>query len=118
MNNQSKTPFPRINPLMLDDNIDCVNYLNIGKAVAQANQPDHERHHCMTLCVLVLKNGFVVTGESSCVSLENYDEETGRDVAFENAREKLWPLMGYALRDHMHYQGSTAWAQPAKEQGQ
>lgn len=51
----------------------------------------------LTFCVLVLKNGFTVTGESACVSPENFDAQIGRDIARANAIEKLWPLMGFKL---------------------
>lgn len=56
----------------------------------------------LTFCVLVLRNGFTVTGESACVSPENFDAETGRKIARQNAVAKIWPLMGYALRDKLH----------------
>lgn len=52
----------------------------------------------LTICVLVLRNGFTVTGESACASPENFDAETGRDIARQNAVQKIWPLMGYELR--------------------
>ena len=52
----------------------------------------------LTFCVLVLRNGFTVTGESACASPENFDAEIGRRVARENAVQKIWPLMGYELR--------------------
>lgn len=52
----------------------------------------------MTFCVLVLRNGFAVTGESSCVNPETFNTEVGREVARENAINKIWPLMGYELR--------------------
>lgn len=55
----------------------------------------------LTICVLVLRNGFTVTGESSCASPENFDAELGQRIAFEHAREKLWPLLGYALRQRL-----------------
>ena len=56
----------------------------------------------LTFCVLVLRNGFTVTGESACVSPENFDAEIGRRVARENAISKLWPLLGDALKDKLH----------------
>jgi hypothetical protein len=56
----------------------------------------------LTFCVLVLRNGFTVTGESACVSPENFDAEVGRKVARANAINKIWPLLGYALRDRVH----------------
>lgn len=57
---------------------------------------------CLTVCALTLRNGYTVTGESACVSLENFDAEIGRKVARANAREKLWPLLGFRLRDELH----------------
>ena len=53
----------------------------------------------LTFCVLVLRNGFTVTGESACASPENFDAEIGRRIARENAVAKIWPLLGFRLRD-------------------
>ena len=55
----------------------------------------------LTFCVLVLHNGFTVTGESACASPENFDAELGRKIARQNAVQKLWPLMGYALKERL-----------------
>lgn len=55
----------------------------------------------LTFCVLVLKNGFTVTGESACASPENFDAEIGRKIARQNAVQKIWPLMGYALKQSL-----------------
>jgi len=55
----------------------------------------------LTFCVLALKNGFTVTGESACASPENYDAAIGRKIARENAKQKLWPLLGYALKNRL-----------------
>lgn len=52
----------------------------------------------LTVCCLTLKNGFTVTGESACVSPENFDAELGRKIARGNAKQKIWALEGYALR--------------------
>jgi len=57
--------------------------------------------HLLTFCVLVLKNGFTVTGESACASPENFNEEIGRKVARANAVNKVWPLLGFRLRDEL-----------------
>ena len=58
----------------------------------------------MTLCVLTLKNGFQVTGESAAVSMANFDKEIGRKVARENARDKVWSLVGILLKNHTCYE--------------
>ncbi len=55
----------------------------------------------LTFCVLTLRNGFTVTGESACASPENFDAEVGRKIARENAKQKIWPLMGYQLREQL-----------------
>lgn len=56
----------------------------------------------LTFCVLVLRNGFTVTGESACASPENFDAELGCKIARQNAINKVWPLMGYALKQRLH----------------
>lgn len=55
----------------------------------------------LTFCVLVLRNGFTVTGESACASPENFDAELGRKIARQNAVQKMWPLMGYELKNKL-----------------
>ena len=55
----------------------------------------------LTFCVLVLRNGFTVTGESACASYENFDAKIGRRIARENAVQKIWPLMGYELKSKL-----------------
>ncbi|HEY8331562.1 MAG TPA: Gp49 family protein [Pseudomonas sp.] len=55
----------------------------------------------LTFCVLVLRNGFTVTGESACASPENFDAEIGRKIARQNAVQKIWPLLGFRLRDQL-----------------
>ena len=55
----------------------------------------------LTFCVLVLRNGFTVTGESACASPENFNSEIGRRIARENAVSKVWPLLGYALKEKL-----------------
>lgn len=58
----------------------------------------------LTFCVLVLKNGFTVTGESACASPENFDAEIGKKNAYDNAREKIWLLEGYLLKEKLNHQ--------------
>lgn len=53
----------------------------------------------LTVCCLTLQNGFTVTGESAAASPENYDEEIGRRLARDQARNKIWAFEGYALRN-------------------
>ena len=52
----------------------------------------------ITFCVLVLRNGFTVTGEAYCADPAKFNAETGRIEARQNAVQKIWPLMVYELR--------------------
>ena len=60
----------------------------------------------LTFCVLVLRNGFTVTGESACASPENFDAEIGRKIARQNAVSKVWPLLGFLLKEKLHGQST------------
>ncbi len=57
----------------------------------------------LTVCCLTLQNGFTVTGESACASPENYNAELGEKIAKENARDKIWALEGYLLKQKLAY---------------
>lgn len=56
---------------------------------------------CLTVCCLTLQNGFTVTGESACASPENFNAELGQKIAKQNARDKIWALEGYLLRQKL-----------------
>lgn len=56
----------------------------------------------VTVCCLTLRNGFTVIGESACASAANFDAELGRKIARDNARNKIWQLEGYLLRQRLH----------------
>jgi len=55
----------------------------------------------LTVCCLTLQNGFTVTGESACASPENFNAEIGQKIARDNARNKIWALEGYLLKDKL-----------------
>ena len=95
---------PRITPADIEANIVSEHYFTAG-AVALGDLEDGARPmdtlDLLTFCVLVLRNGFTVTGESACASPENFNAEIGRKIARENAVAKVWPLMGYELRSKL-----------------
>ena len=62
----------------------------------------HRLSEVLTVCVLTMSNGFVVTGESACADPSNFDAEIGRTIARANAFDKLWALEGYFLRERLH----------------
>lgn len=94
---------PRITPADIEANIVAQHFFTAaeGSKAATPHQPVHESLRLLTFCVLVLRNGFTVTGESACASPENFDAELGRKIAWQNAINKVWPLMGYELRTRL-----------------
>jgi hypothetical protein len=71
-----------------------------------------------TVCVLTLKNGFTVTGESACVVPENFNADRGREVAMKKAREKVMMLEGYLLRQRIYDDAAQSRSQTAPENAQ
>mgnify|MGYP005867899863 CR=1 FL=1 len=55
----------------------------------------------LTVCCLTLNNGFNVTGTSATASIEYFDKEVGQDIAFKNARDKVWELECYLLKEKL-----------------
>lgn len=82
---------PRLTPELIDEAI-CVAQYHVFTGT------------CLTVCCITLKNGFTVTGESACASPENYNKEIGEEIAFTNAREKIWLLEGYLLKQKLSQQ--------------
>lgn len=79
---------PRLNPDWIDGTIDSEQYHVFPGTT-------------MTVCALTLRNGYIVTGESAAASPQNFDKEIGRKIARDNARNKIWALEGYLLRQHL-----------------
>ena len=114
---------PRVTPNDLTENITRIHYFTAADGVvgafvnAQIAQgrgvyPDEigkiqTQLTLLTFCVIILRNGFTVTGESACASPENFDAEVGRKIALENAKQKIWPLMGYALKQKLSKGGAA-----------
>jgi hypothetical protein len=102
---------PRVTPADIEANIASEHYFTAADGVYQAGRgSDYTEAEwtaikgplgLLTFCVLVLRNGFTVTGESACASSENFDAELGRKIARQNAVAKVWPLMGYELRSKL-----------------
>ena len=80
---------PRLTPDHIDSVIAGETYTNL---------PDGRT----VICQLTLKNGFTVTGESACASPENFNAEIGQKIAYENARNKIWQLEGYLLKEKLY----------------
>ena len=83
---------PRITPADIEANIV---HTEIVKHVSAGGQ-------IMRWAVITTRNGYAVTGRPSvAVSPANDNAELGEKMAVDNARNELWPLMGYALKDRL-----------------
>lgn len=96
----------------IEAKIKSVIYLNVGAGVEATDggvteQDVIDNLNLVTLCVIILENGFKVEGVSACVDPTNYNEEIGRKCAYENAFEKIWQLEGYMLRQAMYEDAQT-----------
>lgn len=98
---------PRITPDHIKSKVVSESYINAGEAVTDNGEPFHDSLRLLTFCVLVLENGFTVTGESACASPENFNEEIGRKIAYDNAIDKVWLLEGYLLKQNLHEQAQS-----------
>lgn len=90
---------PRITPSHIEDTIKDCYFINAGEALGLATVSSPL--NLLTICTLVLKNGFTVTGESACASPENFNAQIGQEIAFNNAKEKVWLLEGYLLKQKL-----------------
>lgn len=82
------SPAPRITEQDICARITEVKYTHVFETV--------------TICNIKLDNGFSVRGESACVNPENYNQEIGETIAYDNAFGKLWPFFGFALAERQH----------------
>lgn len=96
---------PRITPADIEANIRSEFYFTAQNGVIGANSAKNggvePELTLLTFCVMILRNGFTITGESACASPANFDAEVGRKIARQNALQKMWPLMGYELRSKL-----------------
>ena len=80
---------PRLTPAHIDSVIRAIDYIVLpcGRT---------------TICQLTLMNGYTITGESASVSKENFNEAIGKEIAYNNARDKIWMLEGYLLKQKLY----------------
>lgn len=90
---------PRLTPGHIDAQIVAEYWGRASDLFSQT--PIVDSMKCLTIYVMVLKNGFTIVGKSACASPANYDAELGRKIAKEDARRQIWALEGYLLRSQL-----------------
>jgi hypothetical protein len=56
---------------------------------------------CLTICVYLLRNGAIVTGEAIADHPDVYDHTKGMELAREDAKRKIWRLETYVQRNKL-----------------
>jgi|SRR6185312_14851988 len=98
----AKATHPRVSLADMEGKVAREHYFTAGQAVrALSALEDGSPLDILTICILVMRNGFTVIGKSAPASPENFDTEKGRRFAYEDAIKQLWPLEGYALRERL-----------------
>ena len=92
---------PKVTPQAIRDEIASVTYFTAAEGAIAAGQPTNESLELLTLCVITLRNGFTVLGKSACASPENFDRLMGQEIAYNDAFNQVWALMGYELRSQL-----------------
>lgn len=63
----------------------------------------------LTICVITLVNGYTVTGESGCIDPSIFNEARGKEIAYANAFDKLWGILGYAEKQRWYEETQLSW---------
>lgn len=79
---------PRLTPELIDAQIKYVEYWRVPNTTT-------------TVCAMVLQNNFTIIGQSAAASMANFDEEIGKQIAYQDAREQIWKLEGYVLKNKL-----------------
>lgn len=98
---------PRVRLADIEAAIGGIYYATALRALSdEALSPEHLRplEH-LTICVVVMRNGFVVVGKSAPASPENFNQDLGKRFSYEDAIRQLWPLLGFNLRQKFHEAG-------------
>lgn len=104
----ARSTHPRVSLADMEGQIANETYFTAGDAVralkmemTRALNDGDKPLDVLTICILVMRNGFTIIGKSAPASPENFDAEKGKRFAYEDAIKQLWPLEGYALRERL-----------------
>ena len=99
-------PERKLTKEFLESEIDKTEYNRLGGTI--------------THCTITTKSGFTFTGESACVDPNNFNQEIGEQVAYDNAFEKMWMPYGFwlhkALAEYDNLPTNTAQEEWLKEE--
>ena len=77
----------------VDNSIEKVEYQKLGRK--------------MTVALVTMTNGHEIVGKAGCVDPDNYKQEIGEKIALEDAKDQIWPLLGFNLQQKLYDCGVT-----------
>ena len=60
--------------------------------------PEEHPLYTMTLCFLVLKNGYISVGKTAAADPKNVNIELAKKFSYDDAIRQLWPVLAYEKR--------------------
>jgi hypothetical protein len=90
---------PRVSLADIEASIGGVFHMTGDKAIGDA--PQMPSLALLSICIIVMRNGFTIIGKSAPASAANFNADLGRRLAYEDAVRQIWPLMGFALRERL-----------------
>lgn len=79
--------FPRVTKELIEAKIASVEYRTLDTVPG------------LTICLIVMHNGFFFLGKSAPVDIRNFDPKIGEHFAYEDAFKQIWSHEGYLLKD-------------------
>lgn len=92
----------RVSLASIEAKIEAIYHITGSEAIKYKDAPVLECLDRLSICIIVMRNGFMVIGKSAPASPLNYNPELGKRFSYEDAIRQLWPLEGYALRETLY----------------
>ena len=97
---------PRVTLMDIENAMGAVYHFNAHEAVMLLKCPAVHDLRTLSICLVVMRNGFMIVGKSAPTSPANFNQELEQRLAYEDCVRQIWPLMGFALRDRLSAAGS------------
>jgi hypothetical protein len=97
----------RVNSVIASEHYFTATEALVGQARGPEWQAVPRQMDMLTFCVLVLKNGFTVSGEAYCQDPAFFDVVQGRQAARADAVSKIWPVEIYLMKQLQSEQEQT-----------
>lgn len=107
MTHEPKPRLPRVPMVELQSKMEDVTFLQGEDFFAftdSSSQITKDQFAVLTVCVIVMKNGFVAIGKSAPSTPRNFDPEWGRKLAYDDAVRQLYRYEGYATRERSSHE--------------